>query len=83
MISLSLKPPHFTSTYGIQLIFTKGGKSDAIKYEFDLVYLRTIINRSRIFKIIRNTPLFINDKAPETVSDEISFEAGSIFYPLG
>ncbi|CAM4074475.1 hypothetical protein SAMN06265348_102293 [Pedobacter westerhofensis] len=81
-LKLQLKPPHFSRSYGVLYTFTEGDKTHTIKYNLDVTYVKTIIDRARIFKLERTTPVYVNDIEPDLLVDELAYECGKIFYPL-
>lgn len=81
-LKLHLKAPHFTRSYGVLQTFSSGSSSDTVKYNLDITFVRTIINRSRIFRIERTTEMFVNDSPPDLLADLLAYECGKVFYPL-
>jgi len=81
-LKLMLKAPDFTRSYGVLQTFEKEGMSDTVKYNVDVTFVRTIINRSRIFRVDRSSEVYINDSPPDLLADQLAHECGKIFYPL-
>jgi hypothetical protein len=81
-LKLQLKPPHFKRSYGVVYTYTSGSKEDTVKFDLDVTYVKTIIDRSRVFKLERTSPVYVNDIAPDLVADQLAYECGKVFYPL-
>lgn len=67
--------------YGCLYIFTEKDKERTVKYEVKVKYLENR-NSNAFYELDRITPVYIDDKLPDLLMDNLSYEAGSIFYPL-
>lgn len=81
-LKLQLVAPYFSRSYGLLINYKEGENEDAVKYELMVSYVKTIPEVARIFKIERTSMVYINDVAPNTTIDELSYQAGQVFYPL-
>lgn len=81
-LKLQLKPPDFSRTYGVMIIFTTETIETSLKYEVMVSYVKTITETTRIFKIERVSSVYVNDIVPDTTADELAYEVGKVFYPL-
>lgn len=81
-LKLQLAAPYFSRSYGLLINYKDGENEDAVKYELMVTYVKTIPEVARIFKIERTSMVYINDVAPNTTIDELSYQAGQVFYPL-
>jgi hypothetical protein len=75
-------PEGFKKNYGYVLTINNGRKSNTIKYEVDITYLKATPQRTRLFEIARTSIVFINDMEPDLLVDKLAYEVGSVFYPL-
>nr|WP_199077623.1 hypothetical protein [Pedobacter sp. ASV19] len=80
-LKLQLKPPHFKRSYGVLYTYTSGSKEDTVKFNLDVTYVKTIIDRSRIFRLERDV-VYVNDIEPDLLADQLAYECGKVFYPL-
>lgn len=81
-LKLALKSPDFTRNYGVLYRYKIAQKEHTVKFNLKVSYIKTIIDRARIFRLERTTPVFINDKEPDLIADQLASECGAIFYPL-
>lgn len=82
-LKLQLVPPHFSRTYGVMINFTDhSDEVTSLKYEVMVSYVKTIADDTRLFRIERLTPVYINDVVPLSIIDQLAHEAGKVFYPL-
>lgn len=81
-LKLALKAPDFTRSYGVLYRYNIANKEHTVKFNLNVSYVKTIVEHARIFKLERTTPVFINDKEPDLIADQLACECGSIFYPL-
>lgn len=68
--------------YTFEQIITKGEETTYIRYNFTVDFLRNKSDMSLFGRINRISPVFINDKEPDLVVDELAYETGKVFYPL-
>lgn len=81
-LRLQLKPPEFSRDYGVLYTYTTGKVEHTVKYNLNIVYVKTIVGQSRIFKIDRTSPVYVNDIEPDLIVDQLAYECGKVFYPL-
>ncbi|WP_158799338.1 hypothetical protein [Pedobacter sp. L105] len=81
-LKLQLKPPDFTRNYGVLYTFNNGNDTHTVKFNLNVTYIKTIVNRARIFKLDRTTPIYVNNVEPDLLADQLAYECGKIFYPL-
>lgn len=81
-LKLALKSPDFTRSYGVLYRYKIAEKEHRVKFNLNVTYVKTIIDHARIFKLERTSPVFINDKEPNLIADQLASECGAIFYPL-
>lgn len=81
-LKLQLKSGDFCRSYGVQYTYLSGEKEHTIKFNLDISFVKTIVDRARIFKVERTSPVFLNNKVPDLVADQLAYECGKVFYPL-
>lgn len=81
-LKLQLKSGDFCRSYGVQYTYLLGEKEHVIKFNLDISFVKTIIDRARIFKVERTSLVFLNNKVPDLVADQLAYECGKVFYPL-
>ncbi len=75
-------PYSIRRTYGVLLISeNEQGKSTQIHYEIEIVCLKPVDNKNYIFEINKKQ-VFINQKAPNTVIEELADFCGKTLYPI-
>lgn len=79
---LKLNAPHFSRRYGYTVSFTEGLSVNKLKYEVEVTYLKTLLEKARLFKLDRVSPVYINDTEPDLLIDQLVYEIGKVFYPL-
>ncbi|MBB5636270.1 hypothetical protein HDE68_002158 [Pedobacter cryoconitis] len=81
-LNLKLQPPFFSRKYGYLQIFKNQDEENAIKYELEIKYIKTVSQDIRIFRLERLTEVFINNVVPDLLVDQLAYECGKVFYPL-
>ncbi|GHT68257.1 hypothetical protein AGMMS50239_32970 [Bacteroidia bacterium] len=81
-IAISEKLNGIERQYAFEQVIIKGEEVINIHYNFIAYFSREKSDMSLLCRINRLYPVFINDKEPDLVIDELAYETGKVFYPL-
>ncbi|PYF75477.1 hypothetical protein [Pedobacter nutrimenti] len=81
-LKLQLKASAFMRHYAVKHRYAKGDQEQSVKYNMDVSYVRTLLDRSRIFRLERSEDVYVNDSEPDLIADELAYACGKVFYPL-
>ncbi|SHH07240.1 hypothetical protein [Pedobacter caeni] len=80
-VLLQLKPPHFSRDYEVMIVFSEGMNELNLKYQLKVTYVKTL-EKARIFRLERLSPVYINEDLPDVLLDQLALETAQVFYPL-
>lgn len=80
--NLHLKPDNFYGQYGFMTIFEDGKAKNEVRYKLSVKFLQIGDDGNNVFRIEREPIVYINDKAPDTIMEELAVKTSQVIYPL-
>lgn len=69
--------------YGYTLVMHKGAVSNTIRCEYTIKCIgKSVKSGNLIYRINRVSPVYINDKAPDSLAEELAAQINTVIYPL-
>lgn len=72
----------FKGEYGCMVLFEEGSSKNQLRYKLTIEHCGVVNNNQNIFKIDRDSKIYVNDKEPEDFIDKIAIQVSQVIYPL-
>lgn len=79
---LPFLPKRISKDYSVQYTFESGGKIDKIEKAVRIKWIAFDVNKYHLFEINRSSNIYINDKLPDSMINELAFKTVEVLYPL-
>ena len=81
-VNLRLNPKGFNGVYGCMIEFQSDESSNILRYKQQFEYLGERSGQNYLFRITRFEDIYINDRKPDSLLQELGHEVSKILYPL-
>ncbi len=80
--TLKLHPEGLYTRYGCMITFEEKQKKQELRYKLDIKYIGKSEANHNLFRLERSTAVYINDKLPDTSTEELAAQISQVIYPL-